>query len=307
MNIEVVKAIPNGQSKPFVTLNGIDKTSTIGELKKLISKQKKTLYPGRIALRLEPKGKILSDKLTVKELDMQNGNQIYIKDLGPQIGWSTVFLCEYAGPIFCYLLFYFRPAIIYGQKASSVPYASVVHLAAISWTLHYLKRILETLFVHRFSHATMPLMNLFKNCIYYWGFASFVSYFNNHPLYTAPYFGELQVYVGLVGLIICELGNFSIHIALRNLRPAGSTERRIPKPTNNPFTLMFNLVSCPNYTYEIGSWIFFTIMTQSVPSAMFTVIGGMQMIAWAKGKQRNYKKEFPNYPRNRKSIIPFFI
>jgi len=24
-------------------------------------------------------------------------------------------------------------------------------------------------------------------------------------------------------------------------------------------------VSCPNYTYEMGSWIFFTIMTQSVP------------------------------------------
>ena len=27
---------------------------------------------------------------------------------------------------------------------------------------HYAKRLLETVFVHRFSNATMPIMNLFK-------------------------------------------------------------------------------------------------------------------------------------------------
>lgn len=35
-------------------------------------------------------------------------------------------------------------------------------------TLHFAKREYETLFVHRFSHATMPLQNLFKNCGHYW-------------------------------------------------------------------------------------------------------------------------------------------
>jgi len=35
-------------------------------------------------------------------------------------------------------------------------------LAAICWSFHYIKRLLETVFVHRFSHATMPVANLYR-------------------------------------------------------------------------------------------------------------------------------------------------
>ena len=62
-----------------------------------------------------------------------------------------------------------------------------------------------------------------------------------------------------------EYGNFSIHVALRDLRPPGSTERKIPFPTKNPFTFLFNYVSCPNYAYEWYSWASFSIMTQCLP------------------------------------------
>ena len=63
----------------------------------------------------------------------------------------------------------------------------------------------------------------------------------------------------------CELGNFSVHLALRWLRPAGTKVRKIPYPTANPFTALFSFVSCPNYTYEIGAWVAFTVMTQCLP------------------------------------------
>lgn len=55
----------------------------------------------------------------------------------------------------------------------------------------------------RFSHATMPLFNLVKNCTYYWLFALYVAYFVNHPLYTAP--GVTQTVVCLVGALACQL------------------------------------------------------------------------------------------------------
>ena len=70
---------------------------------------------------------------------------------------------------------------------------------------------------------------------------------------------------------VCELGNFSIHWALRNLRPPGSKERRIPQPTKDPLTLLFKLVSCPNYTYEVGGWIAFTVMAQCLPGLFFVI------------------------------------
>ena len=89
-----------------------------------------------------------------------------------------------------------------------------------------------------------------KNCGYYWGFAAYVSYHVNHPLYTSP--SQLQVYSWLAAFTACQLGNFSVHLLLRNLRPPGSKVRKIPLPDGNPLTSLFNLVSCPNYTYEVG-------------------------------------------------------
>ena len=170
--------------------------------------------------------------------------------------------------------------------------------------LHYSKRLLETVFVHRFSNSTMPIMNLFKNCGYYWGFAAYIAYHVNHPLYTSP--SHTQVTSCLALFLLCELGNFSIHILLRNLRPAGTRERKIPFPDRNPLTALQGLVSCPNYTYEVLAWLSFTLMTQCLPAGLFTLAGAYQMTVWALGKHRNYKREFTNYPR-RKAIFPFII
>merc|ERR1711892_600730 len=206
-------------------------------------------------------------------------------------------------PLKVYLLFYIRPWIVYGDTTDK-EVSTTAHIAAAAWVFHYAKRVLETIFVHRFSNATMPLANLFKNCSYYWGFTAYCAYHINHPLYTSPCSTQVYLFFGL--FLLCELGNFTIHVLLRNLRPAGSKERKIPYPNSNPLSQMQGLVSCPNYTYEIGAWISFSIMTSCLPVGLFTLAGAYQMILWAQGKHKNYRKEFKDYPR-RKAIIPFLL
>lgn len=293
--------------KKLCTLVALDQSSTISDVKREYQKKFPNSYPERQSFRLEPRGKALKDDDKLETLEVKDGGRLYFKDLGPQISWRTVFLAEYASPLIFYMLLYPRPSIVYGAGAATKPYAPVVHFAAACWSGHFVKRLLETIFVHRFSHATMPLFNLFKNCGYYGGFGVLVGYFINHPLYTPPLFGDAQIYTALGFFVFNEYGNYVIHCALRDLRPPGTKERKIPYPTSHPMTKLFRLVSCPNYTYEVGSWMAFCVMTQTLTAILFTLAGFYQMAVWAIGKHRNYRKEFKDYPKGRKAIIPFFL
>lgn len=74
----------------------------------------------RQALRLEVRGKTLKDSDTIEALNLRGGGKLFVKDLGPQIGWSTVFLAEYAGPLLVYLWFYKRPWVFYGDVTAPI-------------------------------------------------------------------------------------------------------------------------------------------------------------------------------------------
>ena len=52
----------------------------------------------------------------------------------------------------------------------------------------------------------MPVFNLFKNCGYYWGYAAFIAYFINHPLYTPPPLA--QTYAAFAFALLCQWANF---------------------------------------------------------------------------------------------------
>ena len=298
-------ALQREPEQVICTLTGLEPDSTIINVKNLYAIQKPKYYVSRQQLKSNPKEKALPDDKTLAELNIKDKDTLYFKDLGPQIRWGVVFFWEYFGPLCIYPLFFLFPNLIYGTAIPKHDLA--VKLAAGCWVFHYLKRILETLFIHKFSHGTMPLANLFKNSSYYWGFAAFISYYVNHPKYTSPSYGVIQLYAGLILFVLCELGNFSIHVALSNLRTAGTTERKIPTTTLNPFTWLFAFVSCPNYTYEVGAWFGFSLMTQCLPALFFALAGFLQMAIWALGKHKNYMKEFKDYPRGRSAIIPFLV
>jgi len=301
----MIKVISIGSERQLAEFE-ISPGDTIRSVKEGLHNIHPKLYPERVSLSNAPRGKNLTDDSTVSEVDLTD-EKIYFKDLGPQVSWTTVFLTEYAGPLVCYLLLYCRPSIIYGSSKAAAANDKLqnVKIAMVCHTFHYAKRLFETVFVHRFSKATMPIFNIVKNSVYYWGFASWMAYFINHPLYTPV--PDKYFYPALACFAFCELGNLSIHLTLRNLRPPGTKVRAIPQPTLNPFTWLFGVVSCPNYTYEVGAWISFSVMTGTVASGLFMLAGAYQMTVWALGKHRNYRKEFHDYPRARKAIFPFLI
>ena len=204
-------------------------------------------------------------KSLTKDYNLTAASEITFKDLGPQIGYRTVFLVEYFGPMLFVGLYALRPDFLYGKDASATPYNIVALTGVICWMAHFLKRELETIFVHKFSRPTMPLSNLFKNCAYYWIFGAVIGYPLCAPSFAAP--SETQFYAGLAIFVLCELGNLICHVMLSNLRPAeGSKKRPIPKG------FLFDYVACPNYTFEVMSWVGFSIMTGLLFSYAFTIV-----------------------------------
>ncbi|XP_019734800.1 very-long-chain enoyl-CoA reductase isoform X2 [Hippocampus comes] len=294
-----VEIIDVKTKEKLLLLDKVEPTSTILDIKALFHKSYPKWYPARQSLRLDPKTKCLRDEEVLQTLPVGTTASFYFSDLGPQLTWGTVFLAECVGPLVIYLMFYFRLPFIYAPKHDFTASENwVVHSACLCHSSHYIKRILETMFVHRISHGTMPLRNIFKNCGFYWCAAAWMAYYINHPLYTPPLYGQQQ---------FCQVGNFSIHVALRNLKQPGSKVKKFPYPTKNPFTWIFWLVSCPNYTYEVGSWLGFSVMTQCLPVALFTLAAFVQMSVWARGKHRAYLKEFKDYPTLRSPILPFIL
>ena len=225
------------------------------------------------------------------------------KDLGTQIGYSTVFFLEYAGPMLIYPLFYVFAPAVYGA-----PHAPVLaqRLAVAYHTGHYAKRILETLFVHEFSHGTMPIANLFRNCGYYWSFAAAISYFINKPNYTSP--PEARVQAAFAAACVCQLLNGYAHVVLSRLRADGSKGYKIP------YSLIagFNYCTCANYMWEILGWACFNVGTQSAMGVLFNVCGAAQMAQWAAAKHARLRREFngqggkAKYPRRWRMLPPFF-
>lgn len=239
--------------------------------------------------------KVLDDTKTLISYGITDGVTVTIKDLGPQISWTTVFLIEYLGPILIHLAFYFYFTLIKGTKITNTQYLALLCVCG-----HFMKREYETLFIHRFSLATMPLTNLFKNCGHYWILSGFLLAYN---LYR-PEYTPCKFYIVLPAFcmfLLAELGNLCSHLTLRNLRPPGSTKRGIPRGG------LFEYVSCPNYTFEILAWISFSIMTGLLSSWIFTIFSGAQMYLWAVKKHRRYNAEFVTYPKSRKALIPFLV
>lgn len=275
---------------------------TLGDLKKnfrpKLSVHRKT-FKMTVAGKDKPITLSGKDDVTLKDLAVDASVVLTFKDLGPQIGYKTVFIVEYAGPIALMLMYAARPSFIYGADAAGTALTDTQKLWGGLFCLHFAKREFETFFVHVFSRPTMPLMNIFKNSMYYWSFAAIIGYFLCHPKYTPA--SHANEKLAIAGWAISEILNFAVHMQLRMMRPKkGDTSRKAPRGG------LFSLCSCPNYTFEVLGWVFYSYGTSILMSWGFTLVGLLQMTDWALKKHRAYCKEEKDL-KSRGAIIPYLI
>jgi 3-oxo-5-alpha-steroid 4-dehydrogenase 1 len=207
-----------------------------------------------------------------------------------QWGW---FVMEVISPILLLLLF----------LRTGVPAFGPEWIFVILWTVHYINRsiifplrtkttgkkipVLIVLFALFFN-----LVNAGTNGLYLGGLAA--------P-YSHTWFSDPRFLIGGL-LFLTGMGiNFWSDNRLLNLRSAGDQGYYIPRGG------LFRYISCPNLFGEILEWSGFAIMCWNLPALGFAVWTGANLIPRALSHHRWYQDHFPDYPSNRKAVIPFLV
>jgi len=208
-------------------------------------------------------------------------------NINNKLGW---FIME-VPTVIIYLILYFL-----GEKKTSM--MSIIFL--FIWMLHYGQRTFIFPFLIR-GKQPMPLT-----------IVSFGMIFNGINTYlqarwvntiSVPYLDEwlfspffiIGVTIFFVGIII----NLHSDKIIRDLRKPGETEYKIP------YGGMFRWVSCPSYFGEITEWTGWAIMTWSLPGLVFVAWTFANLAPRALSHHKWYLETFPDYPKNRKALIPF--
>ncbi|KAK7461926.1 hypothetical protein VKT23_008357 [Stygiomarasmius scandens] len=140
-------------------------TDTVGHLKTKIQVKIRRFYKTRQQLVVKStKRPLLDESQTLQEANIGASDELEVIDLGPQLPWKFAMLVEYTGPLVVHPFFYFLPQVFYGTP---IRHSLMQNLVFTMIEIHFLKRILETLFVHRYSRSTISVLSTLKNSLYY--------------------------------------------------------------------------------------------------------------------------------------------
>jgi protein-S-isoprenylcysteine O-methyltransferase Ste14 len=107
-----------------------------------------------------------------------------------------------------------------------------------------------------------------------------------------------------VGIGLFAAG-FLIHVwadrSLRNLRAPGEGGYKVPRGG------LFEYVSNPNYFGEITEWLGWALATWSVPGLGFALFTVANLVPRAYANRAWYIAKFPDYPKERKRVIPLLF
>ena len=180
---------------------------------------------------------------------------------------------------------------------------AVLWIIVILFSLHYIHRSVIYPFRIKTQGKRMPLLiALLAVCFntvngsvngYYLGT---LQHQYGGPWLTDPRF-IVGVFLFLAGMYI----NISADEHLIHLRKNRTNGYQIP------YGGLFNLISCPNFFGEIMEWLGFAILCWSLPALSFFVWTLCNLIPRAMDHHRWYKKQFADYPLNRKAVLPYLL
>ena len=214
------------------------------------------------------------------------------KGWGPAIKskWAWM-LMEFPSPAFIVICF-----IISDHK--SLP----CFVFLLLWLIHYLHRTFIYPFRHSGKEKAYPvlivLMALLFNCLngFINGYGVFlVSSYVNTWMLTWQFIGGIILFT--VGFTINKIADHK----LRDLRKRGQEQYAIPDGW------LFEYISSPHYFGEIIEWGGWALITWSLPGLAFFVFTFANLFPRAISSHKWYRKNFPDYPPQRKAVIPFII
>jgi hypothetical protein len=217
-------------------------------------------------------------------------------------------------------ILYFPSACVAAYAIATLPHAPErLQAVVVAWMLflHFLKRCLEVLFLHRFSGET----RLFDAIIIAIGYVTITAgslifggsvsvKMDSSALYNAlsirlapnvPF--QTLCIIGFAIFLVGELGNLYHHWILANLRTNPGSEKRYFVPQGG----LFFAVTCPHYFFEVIAFM----GVASATTAIYCYLIAFAMFSYLSGRsyctKQWYLKKIAGFPEDRKLIIPFVL
>ena len=170
------------------------------------------------------------------------------------------------------------------------------------WQSHYFHRAFIYPFTLR-GDKTMPVVIMAFAII----FNTVNTYFQARWIYTLAPEGMYSIQWlkdprFIIGVIIFYAGYIITKKSdqiLLGLRKPGETVYKIPRG------FLFKKISCPNYMGEIIEWSGWAGLVWSWPGLFFAIWTIANLAPRARSHHKWYKSHFPDYPSDRKALIPY--
>ncbi|MCJ7516320.1 MAG: DUF1295 domain-containing protein [Dehalococcoidia bacterium] len=207
--------------------------------------------------------------------------------IGDRLGWIIM---EAPSPIL------FAAFFVLGIKLVSV--TAVAFL--ILWEAHYVHRAFIYPFSRRAGASGMPVAVVNMGFLFNIGNA----YLNGRYLFTLSggydnaWLITPQFIIGAALFIAGFFINRWADDSLQNLRRPGESGYKIPVGG------LYRWISCPNYFGEMLTWVGWAVATWSLPGLAFAVFTVANLAPRARAHHLWYKRQFADYPPQRKALLP---